>query len=66
MMNGERGVEVEAAAIVLVEFGFAVEAGTACRAGNADGVLRRPEMFVHMGEVDVDTTAEGHSEVLCG
>lgn len=66
MRNWERGVEVEAATVMLVQLGFVVKTCTTCGAGNTDGVLRRPEMFVHMGEVDVDTTAKGHSEVLWG
>lgn len=56
---------MEAAAAMLVELGFGVETGTAGVAGNADSVLRQPEVFVHMGEIYVDATAEGHGERKC-
>lgn len=56
---------MEAAAVMLIELGFSVETGTAGVTGNADGVLRQPEVFVHMGEIDIDAAAEGHGERNC-
>lgn len=56
---------MKAAAVMLVELGFGVETGTAGVAANADGVPWQPEVFVHMGEIDVDAGAEGHGERNC-
>lgn len=57
---------MEAAAVMLVELRFGVETRTAGAAGNADGVLRQPEVFVHMGEINIDAATEWHFQSNCG